>query len=190
MKMCGNIFVSPTCAQHCTHAPYTKEKTVEVEYDPPKCNVPWWDAGDCPPKAYREGDKGPEEALGIIEGPKGIALAVFPDGPTELPGLTNAALKALQTKGDAEVPEESVLKRPASKETAQKTKAGTAGRGVLKRPASKETFKLPKGWKIIQTVRDSGKTKGNKDTYYVAPCGKKCRSPNDVTKYLATKVKG
>ena len=111
-------------------------------------------------------------------------MAVFQDGPTELPGLTNAALKALQTKGDAEVPEESV---PSC---AKKTKAGTAGRGVLKRPASKETFKLPKGWKIIQTVRDSCKTKGNKDTYYVAPCGKKCRSPNDVTKYLATKVKG
>ena len=49
-------------------------------------------------KAFRQGPNGKEEALAVIEGPKGIALAVFVDGPPqEIHGLTNKALLAINS---------------------------------------------------------------------------------------------
>ena len=69
-----------------------------MENGPQKCAVPWWDAAAS--KAFREGVSDPEPALGIIEGPGGIALAVFPDGPQEIPGLTNQAWKLLNSKDE------------------------------------------------------------------------------------------
>ena len=61
----------------------------------PQSSVPWWDAGTC--KAYKKGPTGPEEALSIVEGPEGNALAVFITGsPQKLPGLTNETWRELK----------------------------------------------------------------------------------------------
>ena len=78
----------------------------------PQCIVPWWDAGTA--KAYRKGMKEPEEALSIIEGPDGIALAVFITGsPQKIPGLTNKSWTKLQTTPE---PVPAAKKRKSDKE--------------------------------------------------------------------------
>ena len=45
---------------------------------------------------------------------------------------------------------------------------------------------LPAGFKVLSKARDSGKTKGAVDYYYVVPgTGKKLRSPAEVKQALA-----
>ena len=64
---------------------------------------------------------------------------------------------------------------------------------VIATPAARTTkphetdIKLPKGWKVEVSTRESGKSKGKSDTYYVAPDGKKCRSYKDIVEYMSSK---
>ena len=55
------------------------------------CSLPWYDVRTR--KAYKQGIAGTEEALVVVPGPNGVALACFASSaPLEVPGLSNAAL--------------------------------------------------------------------------------------------------
>ena len=49
-----------------------------------------------------------------------------------------------------------------------------------------ESSTLKNGWKKLMRWRSSGASKGNSDTYYISPDGRKCRSRKDVEKHIAS----
>ena len=109
--------------------------------------------------------------MGIIEGPDGIALAVFPDGPQPISSLTNKAWKASEAKDEAPT-----LKcKPAGLANSSKKE-----KQVLRKPAA-APFQVPEGWTVETTVRQKGDSKGKVDTYFVeTSSGKRYRCPNDL----------
>ena len=161
---------------------YVKDSgtAVEVEADMIKCKVPWWDPSDGKGKAYREGADKPEEALGIIEGARGIALAVFPDGPVEVPGLTNAAWEALQAQGAAAIIKKTVqpnVAKPSPKKNMKKAGQGETPPHPVSAPQRKKITeingkKLPQGWTYYMKEKKTGTTQGASYKCYVAPSGK------------------
>ena len=56
---------------------------------------------------------------------------------------------------------------------------------AAKKPKVADDKPLPKGWKIMSKARESGKTKGVVDYYYISPKGDKYRSWREVEDHLA-----
>ena len=69
---------------------------VEVEENQQAICVPWFDASSG--KAFKSVAEGVEEALAVVPGPNGIALACFKDGALEVPGLLNDTIVDVQSQ--------------------------------------------------------------------------------------------
>ena len=127
--------------------------------------VPWYDAASG--KAYKDkGAAGVVEALGVIPGPRGIALAMFEDEPPqEIPGITNDVAEAVFK--DEPPKQQQVSKKPAVADSPPPAPL----------PDSlPDPFALPEGWKKRTLQRSNGK----EYHAFEDPDGKHYRSMREV----------
>ena len=130
--------------------------------------VPWYDAASG--KAHKDkGAAGVVEALGVIPGPRGIALAIFEDEPPqELPGITNDVVEAVFKE---ELPKQKrVSKKPAAADVPPPAPLPDSF------PALPDPFALPAGWKKRTLQRSNGK----EYHAYEDPNGKRYRSMREA----------
>ena len=109
------------------------------------------------------------EALGVIPGPRGIALAIFEDEPPqELPGITNDVVEAVFKE---ELPKQKrVSKKPAAADLPPPAPLPDS------LPALPDPFALPASWKKRTLQRSNGK----EYHAYEDPNGKRYRSMREA----------
>jgi len=110
-----------------------------VDAEKPECNMVWWDAGEV--KAYKPGKDKDQEAIDMINGPQGMARALFADGTHyAIPGLTNDALEELKSNQAGAVPPKHLIK-PTAKGRAAPPKKGNHVKTAAVPPPPKKAKK-------------------------------------------------
>jgi hypothetical protein len=173
-----------------------KDITEDTEVDDARsCQVPWYNKTK--QKAYIKKGGVVQEAMGIMRGPHGIAMAIFVNmAPIEIPTIRNEMLDAKE-EGEVEDKKEGAKKskttekpKAAKGKKDDKTEEAKKSKKPEKPEAANEVVKcgahkLPDGWTTGQKKYKSGAKVGTEYKIWVAPDGTECDRWSKVESCLA-----